>query len=93
MQNSDEPVMMDLAFMNDIKGRLFLFNDRLVFESRRDSAVFPITTIEKLAYEKKTFVTSTLFVNDLPITVCRAHIWAARMVDMGLRCQVEGRIS
>ncbi len=93
MQNSDDPVIMDLAFMHDIKGRLFLYPDRLVFQSRKGDTVFPIARIEKLAYEKKTFVTSTLFVNDVPITVCRAHIWAARMVDLGLRCPVDGRIS
>lgn len=85
--------MMDLAFMNDNKGRLFLFKDRLLFESRRGNAVFLLDSIKKLAYEKKTFVTSTLFVNDLPITVCRAHIWAARMLEMGLVCNVEGKIS
>lgn len=93
MQNSDDPVIMDLAFMNDIKGRLFLYHDRLVFQSRKMEKVFPIAGIRKLAYEKKTFVTSTLFVNDVPITVCRAHIWAARMVDLGLGCSVDGRIS
>lgn len=93
MQNSNDPVIMDLAFMNDRKGRLFLYQDRLVFESKKDTTVFPIASIEKLAYEKRTFVTSTLFVNGIPITVCRAHIWAARMVDLGLRCHVDGRIS
>ncbi len=74
-----EPQIIDIAFIGDRKGSLTLYDDKLVFESKKNVMEFPLHTIRKLNFEKKTFVTSTLFVNDTAITVCRAHIWNERI--------------
>lgn len=79
-----DPLMMDLAFIGDRKGRLFLYDDRLVFQAKRDEKVIRLSDIQRVSFEKKTFVTSTLFVDDLPITVCRAHLWAGKMYGLGV---------
>ncbi len=81
MQN--DPLMMDFAFIDDTKGKLFLYNDRLIFQAKRAEREFKLSEIRSVSFEKKTFVTSTLFVDGLPITVCRAHIWAAKMFSLG----------
>lgn len=78
----NDPVMMDLAFIDDQKGRLFLYRDELVFQWKKGELRFLLSEIRNLNFEKKTFVTSTLFINDIAITVCRAHLWAGRIREL-----------
>ncbi len=75
---TEKTVRIDLAILNDTKGVLKLTDVDLLYTPRKgDQIRVPIGNIEHLSYKKTAMTTSTLYVNDLIITVCRAHLWAA----------------
>lgn len=76
MQNNS--IRMDLALFESKKGTLKLTDKYLTFISRKDNSFsLEIEKIEKLSFLKTALTTSTLYVNEMEITVCRAHLWAA----------------
>ncbi len=78
VNEKEDPVRIDLAILNENKGVLKLMKSELVYTPRKgDQVKIPIGEINRLSFKKTAVTTSTLFVNDLVITVCRAHLWAA----------------
>ena len=76
MQNSS--IRMDLALYEGTKGTLKLTEKDLIFTSRKkNSFSIEIEKIEKLSFLMTALTTSTLYVNEKEIIVCRAHLWAA----------------
>lgn len=76
--NTDsENIRIDLAFYQGKKGVLKLSSERLSFTPHKngDPVSVDLTNIRKLNFRKTATVTSTLFVNEMEITVCRAHLW------------------
>jgi hypothetical protein len=69
---------IDLALVSGKRGVLALSKDGLTFTPRRGTPfLIKISEIGSLSYRKTALTTSTLYINDLEITVCRAHLWAA----------------
>jgi len=76
LQNNS--IRMDLALFESKKGTLKLTDKTLTFTSRKDNSFsLEIDKIEKLSFLKTALTTSTLYINDKEIIVCRAHLWAA----------------
>lgn len=76
MQNNY--IRVDLALFEGKKGTLKLTDKLLTFTSRKDNSFsLEIERIEKLSFLKTALTTSTLYINEKEITVCRAHLWAA----------------
>ncbi|OWP54757.1 MAG: hypothetical protein B2I18_05910 [Cuniculiplasma sp. C_DKE] len=78
VKKTDNPVRVDLAILNDTKGVLKLTDEGLIYTPRKGNQIrVPIENIDHLSYKKTAMTTSTLYINDMQITVCRAHLWAA----------------
>lgn len=78
MQN--DYVRIDMALVNGFKGTLKLTGSSLDFVSRKgESFALPLSEMRRIAFRKTSMTTSTLFVGDKEITVCRAHLWAGDM--------------
>ncbi|MHB1470867.1 MAG: hypothetical protein ACYCSA_09600 [Thermoplasmataceae archaeon] len=76
MQNSI--IRMDLALFEGIKGTLKLTDSGLFFISRKkNSFSLDLDQIEKVSFLMTALTTSTLYINEKEIIVCRAHLWAA----------------
>ena len=76
MQNSI--IRMDLALFEGIKGTLKLTDSGLFFISRKkNSFTLDLDQIEKVSFLMTALTTSTLYINEKEIIVCRAHLWAA----------------
>ncbi len=76
MQNSI--IRMDLALFEGIKGTLKLTDSGLLFISRKkNSFSLDLDQIEKASFLLTALTTSTLYINEKEIIVCRAHLWAA----------------
>jgi hypothetical protein len=88
LQNSS--IRMDLALYEGTKGTLKLTGTDLVFTSRKkNSFSIELEKIEKLSFLLTALTTSTLYVNDKEIIVCRAHLWAADIRKLKPGIQVE----
>ncbi|GGM71777.1 hypothetical protein GCM10007108_07360 [Thermogymnomonas acidicola] len=74
--------MIDLALYKGSKGTLKLSERGLEFRGKREQFSIPLERIERVSFKKTEFVTSTLYVNDIEITVCRAHLWAAKIREL-----------
>ncbi|WP_393971324.1 hypothetical protein OXIME_001597 [Oxyplasma meridianum] len=75
MQNSS--IRMDIALYEGIKGTLKLTDNGLYFTSRKkNSFSLELDKIEKVSFLKTALTTSTLYINEKEIIVCRAHLWA-----------------
>ncbi len=71
-------IRIDLAFYENTKGTLKLTENGLVFTSRKNNSFsLELSKIEKVSFYKTALTTSTLYVNEKDIIVCRAHLWAA----------------
>ena len=73
-------VRTDLAFLESAKGVLKLTYGELKFTPRKGmerAFSIPLNLIEELSFKKTSLETSKLYVNNLEITVCRAHLWAS----------------
>ncbi|MCL4334613.1 MAG: hypothetical protein M1402_00735 [Candidatus Thermoplasmatota archaeon] len=78
-----QPIKLDLALYGEQKGTLYLYSDRLSFKGRKGlSFDVPLNEMKKIAFHKTAFVTSTLFINDMEITVCRAHLWCQKIREL-----------
>lgn len=78
MQN--DYVRIDMALIDGFKGTLKLTGTSLDFSSRKGKPfTMSLSEMKKIAFRKTSMTTSTLFVGDKEITVCRAHLWAADM--------------
>ncbi len=75
--------LIDLALYKGSKGTLKLSERGLEFRGgKREQFSIPLERIERVSFKKTEFVTSTLYVNDIEITVCRAHLWAAKIREL-----------
>ena len=71
-------IRMDLALYEGIKGTLKLTDSGLFFTSRKkNSFSLDLDKIEKVSFLMTALTTSTLYINEKEIIVCRAHLWAA----------------
>jgi len=71
-------IRMDLALYEGIKGTLKLTENGLYFTSRKkNSFSLDLDKIEKVSFLMTALTTSTLYINEKEIIVCRAHLWAA----------------
>ena len=71
-------IRMDLALYEGIKGTLKLTDSGLFFTSRKkNSFSLDLDKIEKVSFLLTALTTSTLYINEKEIIVCRAHLWAA----------------
>jgi hypothetical protein len=71
-------IRMDLALYEGIRGTLKLTENGLFFVSRRENSFsLELDKIWKLSFLKTALTTSTLYINEKEIIVCRAHLWAA----------------
>ena len=76
MQNNS--IRIDLALYEGKKGTLKLTDRELIFTSRKNNSFsIDIEKIEKLSFLMTALTTSTLYINEKEIIVCRAHLWAA----------------
>ncbi len=76
-------IRMDLAFYLGKKGVLRLNSEKLTFTPHKGESVqVDLVQIQRISFEKTAMVTSTLFVNDMEITVCRAHLWYQDIVSL-----------
>lgn len=74
---------IDLALVDGKRGVLTLTIDELTFSPRRGSPLsLKLGEIRELSYRKTALTTSILYVNDLEVTVCRAHLWAADIGEL-----------
>ncbi len=80
--NKEEYKRIDLAFIDGQKGVLKLDSRSLKFNGKKGKVVdLPLESIQKVRFIKTSLSTSTLFVDDLVITVCRAHLWTADILE------------
>ena len=76
MQNSY--IRMDLAIYDGMKGTLKLTEKLLEFTPKKGKGfTIQVYDIKKHSFIKTALTTSTLYVNEMEITVCRAHLWSA----------------
>ncbi|MGC8516203.1 MAG: hypothetical protein ACP5OC_08760 [Thermoplasmata archaeon] len=76
MQNSY--IRMDLAIYDGMRGTLKLTEKSLEFIPRKGKGfTIHVSDIRNHSFIKTALTTSTLFVNEIEITVCRAHLWSA----------------
>ena len=69
---------MDLAIYDGMKGTLKLTDKSLDFVPKKGKGfTIPVGDIKKHSFIKTALTTSTLYVNEVEITVCRAHLWSA----------------
>ena len=74
----DNYIRMDLALIENRKGTLVLDNNGLSYTSKKGlNFSIPVTDIRNVSFIKTSLKTSTLIINEMEITVCRAHLWAA----------------
>ncbi len=74
----DNYIRMDLALIENRKGTLVLDNNGLSYTSKKGlNFSIPVTDIRNVSFVKTSLKTSTLIINEMEITVCRAHLWAA----------------
>ena len=74
----DNYIRMDLALIENRKGTLVLDNNGLSYTSKKgNNFSIPVTDIRNVSFIKTSLKTSTLIINEMEITVCRAHLWAA----------------
>jgi hypothetical protein len=72
-----------LAFVDGERGVLTLTTDELAFSPKRGAPlVIRLGEIRELSYRKTVLTTSVLYVNDLEVTVCRAHLWVADIEEL-----------
>lgn len=80
----DNYIRMDLALIENRKGTLMLDFKGLTFTCRKGlNFSIPLSDIENVSFVKTSLKTSTLIVNEMEITVCRAHLWAADIKKLG----------
>lgn len=71
-------IRLDLAIYDGMRGTLKLTEKSLEFIPRKGKGfTIPVESIKKHSFIKTALTTSTLYVNEIEITVCRAHLWAA----------------
>ena len=74
---ADDYLRMDLALIENRRGTLILDQENLSYTSKKGlNFILPLTNIRKISYVKTSIKTSTLIINEMEITVCRAHLWA-----------------
>lgn len=79
---SEEYKRIDLALIDGQKGVLKLDEECLSFSGKKGKVIeLPLKQIGNVKFLKTSLSTSTLYVDDLTITVCRAHLWAADILD------------
>lgn len=78
----EEYKRIDLAFIDGQKGVLKLDSNFLSFKGKKGKNIdLRLENIGTVKFIKTSLSTSTLFVDDLVITVCRAHLWTADILQ------------
>ncbi len=74
---------IDLAIVDGERGVLTLTTNELTFSPRKGPPLtLKLEEIREFSYRKTALTTSILYVNDLEVTVCRAHLWAADIGEL-----------
>ena len=74
----DDYIRMDLALIENKKGTLVLDSSGLTYTSKKGlNFSILVCDIRNVSFIKTSLKTSTLIINEMEITVCRAHLWAA----------------
>jgi hypothetical protein len=76
-------IRMDLALYEGIRGTLKLTDTGLFFSSRKkNSFSLELDKIKKVSFLMTAITTSTLYINEKEIVVCRAHLWASDIIKL-----------